>query len=264
MKIVVCGKGGSGKSTVSTLIARTLNSRGYNVLMVDADESNVGLHRLMGVSQPVILMDNLGGKKGFKEKLNKAFPRGNADEILGTSMTFDEIPKECVSDVDGIKLLAIGKIHHAGEGCACPIGLLSKAVLSRLTIGEKDMVIIDAEAGVEHFGRGVDAGCDMVLGVVDPTFESFMLAEKMEEMSKNAQKEIAFVLNKVDDRVKEAIDKNLNTDKVVARIPQDNDVFMASLEGKKLETDLAEIVKVCQLLEEKKETVKSTGNMRLL
>ena len=48
MKIIVCGKGGSGKSTVSTLIARALTHRGYGILMVDGDESNLGLHRLLG------------------------------------------------------------------------------------------------------------------------------------------------------------------------------------------------------------------------
>jgi CO dehydrogenase nickel-insertion accessory protein CooC1 len=165
MKVIICGKGGSGKSTISVLIARALNDRGYKVLLVDGDESNVGLHRLMGISQPVIFLDNLGGKKGFKQSLNMAFPKGNADEILGRSMKFDDLPDQCVADVDGIKMIAIGKIHNEGEGCACPVGMLSKMVLSRLVIEDDEIVIIDAEAGVEHFGRGVVAGSDMVIDV---------------------------------------------------------------------------------------------------
>jgi len=63
MKILICGKGGSGKSTVSVLIAKTLKNRGYKVLLVDADESNLGIHRLMGVTSSVSLIDTLGGKK---------------------------------------------------------------------------------------------------------------------------------------------------------------------------------------------------------
>jgi len=40
MKISVCGKGGSGKSTVVTLLANEALARGYQVLIVDSDESN--------------------------------------------------------------------------------------------------------------------------------------------------------------------------------------------------------------------------------
>ena len=37
MKILICGKGGSGKSTVTTLLARALNGNGKTVLVVDAE-----------------------------------------------------------------------------------------------------------------------------------------------------------------------------------------------------------------------------------
>ena len=70
MKTLICGKGGSGKSTISALVALTLRDMGANVLLVDADESNYGLHRLMGVPMPVSLLDDLGGKNGFREKMN--------------------------------------------------------------------------------------------------------------------------------------------------------------------------------------------------
>ena len=43
MKFVICGKGGSGKSTVSALIAQQMASRGEKVLVVDIYESNFGL-----------------------------------------------------------------------------------------------------------------------------------------------------------------------------------------------------------------------------
>jgi CO dehydrogenase maturation factor len=38
---------------------------------------------------------------------------------------------------------------------------------------ENEIVVVDAEAGVEHFGRRVDGECDLILGVVDPSYESF-------------------------------------------------------------------------------------------
>ncbi len=49
MKIAVCGKGGSGKSTVTTLLAKELAGRNKKVLVIDSDESNYGLSRQMGV-----------------------------------------------------------------------------------------------------------------------------------------------------------------------------------------------------------------------
>lgn len=52
MKFVVCGKGGSGKSTVSALIAREMASRGEKVLVVDTDESNFGLYKQLGLPSP--------------------------------------------------------------------------------------------------------------------------------------------------------------------------------------------------------------------
>ena len=50
-KIAVCGKGGSGKSTVAALMARGLQDRGARVLVVDSDESNPGLYRVLGFDQ---------------------------------------------------------------------------------------------------------------------------------------------------------------------------------------------------------------------
>ena len=45
MKITVYGKGGCGKSTVTSLLAKALARRGKEILVIDSDESNYGLHR---------------------------------------------------------------------------------------------------------------------------------------------------------------------------------------------------------------------------
>ena len=258
MKVIVCGKGGSGKSTISVLIATAMKNRGRKVLLIDADESNAGLHRLLGVSQPTIFMDSFGGKKGFKAKLNNK----ENDEFLNLpKMTLNDIPEECLAHSDGITLLAIGKIHTHGEGCACPIGVLSKTVLSKLVLNNDDVVIIDAEAGVEHFGRGIDTNCDLVIGVVDPSYESFVLAKKMQEMTDNAGLNMSFILNRVTDQVEPAMLKNVDSEKIIARIPQNETIFMNSLEGKALDIDMPEMDAICGLIE--KSPKKKTG-MRLL
>nr|NJM04516.1 P-loop NTPase [Desulfobacula sp.] len=68
MKFLICGKGGSGKSTVAALLAANMGKRGRSVFLVDADESNIGLYRMLGLELPLPLMEYLGGKKGFREK----------------------------------------------------------------------------------------------------------------------------------------------------------------------------------------------------
>ena len=49
MKILICGKGGSGKSTIASLLAKSMAEKGHNVLVIDSDESNFGLHRQLGM-----------------------------------------------------------------------------------------------------------------------------------------------------------------------------------------------------------------------
>ena len=248
MKVIISGKGGCGKSTLSTLIARGLAENGYDILLVDADESNFGLQRLLGAPPPVHLMENFGGKPNFK----KNWMGTASDGLFKNNTPIEEIPDLCISAVDNIKLMVIGKIHAHGEGCACPMGVLSKTVLSKLDVKENEIVIVDTEAGVEHFGRRLDGECDLILGIVDPSYESFMLARKMQDMAETAGSEIFFILNKFSPKVSSAMGKNVDESKVIARIPENEDVFSDSLEGNPLSTQLPEIKTVCDLIIERK------------
>jgi CO dehydrogenase maturation factor len=63
MKILICGKGGTGKSTLTALLGREMACRGKRVLIVDSDESNFGLPALLGMDKPRDFMEYLGGKK---------------------------------------------------------------------------------------------------------------------------------------------------------------------------------------------------------
>ncbi len=248
MKIMICGKGGCGKSTITVLLARAFQQRGHRVLVVDADESNVGLGRLIGTPAQGSLLGHLGGKKALQEKMMEAFPKGRPLELFTGSWKIQDIPEDCLSEAQGIKLMPVGKIEEFGEGCACPMGVLSKMFLENLKTEDNDIVLIDSEAGVEHFGRGVESGCDVIVGIVDPTYESVLLSQKMQEMAQKAEKRICFVLNKLNDQVEEALNGHMPKVDIIARIPQKPEIFSAALNGQTLDMALPDIEGLCETL----------------
>ena len=120
-KIAVCGKGGSGKSVVVRLLADGLQTRGRRVLVVDSDESNTGLHRMLGFHRPPEpLISLLGGKQKLEEQLEAAVRAGTPEmsvELIHQEMQLADIPPEYMFETDnGIRLINIGKILMALEG----------------------------------------------------------------------------------------------------------------------------------------------------
>jgi CO dehydrogenase maturation factor len=238
MKILICGKGGSGKSTVGALLAKNLQNEGYRVLVVDADESNYGLSFQLGLKKPKELMDQIGGKRAVQGKMGVVRSNGEKAPVFTESWSIDEIPNECVSKKDGLYLLQIGKVKHFGEGCACPMGVLSKDFLSHLALGSKDVAIIDTEAGVEHLGRGVVSSVDLVLVIIDPSYESIKLSKKISAMAKEGKKSVCFILNKVDGTLADKIIAKVNKERVIGVIPFSKSVHERGLTGEALDFKL--------------------------
>lgn len=240
MKIAICGKGGSGKSTITALLAKSMARRGRRVLVVDMDESNLGLHRYLGMGGHDSLMALLGGKAEYGKRAQGAKLAGKASIFEG-KWKFEDIPGDMVEEKDGIKLLSMGKIRKFGEGCACPIGMLSKQFFDNLVLSEGDVVIMDTAAGVEHFGRSVEKGFDYVIAVVEPSYESVLLAKRIEEMAHGNAGRTLFVVNKADGETKEALLEALGVGRASAVIPADRSLALASLKGEELAMRIEEI-----------------------
>jgi CO dehydrogenase maturation factor len=230
MKIIICGKGGSGKSTVSVMLARALARQDYRVLLIDADESNLGLHRLLGVDPPQVILDSLGGKQGMRE-LRKDSLTGDRIDLFQPDMAWGDLGAGCVVETEGVFLASVGKIHEAGEGCACPMGRLSRDVLSCLHIGPRDIIIIDTSAGIEHFGRGIDSHADLIVGVVDPSYESVLLSEKIRAMAEKEQMDLCFIINRADARGEEILRQKMKDAPTVASLAFNEAIFLAGLDG---------------------------------
>ena len=54
MKICVCGKGGCGKSTIVGLMALGFRRKHKKLVVLDSDESNTSLFRMLGLEAPQI------------------------------------------------------------------------------------------------------------------------------------------------------------------------------------------------------------------
>ncbi|MFH1154035.1 MAG: P-loop NTPase [Pseudomonadota bacterium] len=251
MKILICGKGGCGKSTVAALLARAMHKRGKRVLLVDADESNIGLYRMLGLEIPEPLMDSLGGKKGFRERTKTSgIGMGGSPQLFPKELKPDNLPQGCVADADGIRVMSVGKIHHFGEGCACPMGSLFRMLFSSLFLEQQDLVIVDTAAGVEHFGRSLDGQCDHVLCVVDPCYESIMMAKRVSGFAVEAGLPVSVVLNRMTAEVEADLLEALGGITIIGSLPDSRSLFLSTLKGQPIDPELKEIAPVCTALEQ--------------
>ena len=243
-KIAVCGKGGSGKSTTVRLLADGLKRRGQDVIVIDSDESNTGLHRMMGFSAPpASLVDFLGGKQKVEEAISARIRSGvpeNMVSVMQRDLSIDDLPPNFVLERDGIRFIMVGKIMMALEGCACPIGIVSRSFLRDLLLNPGQVAVIDMEAGVEHFGRGVETSVDCVLVVVEPSLDSLEIAAKIAELSRQINiGDVWAILNKVPSQeIACEIEGELKQRglAVIGAIPQSKEIFYSCLKGVPLKT----------------------------
>jgi len=239
MKVLVCGKGGCGKSTIVALLSKEMAERKNKVLVIDSDESNTGLHLRLGMTKPEDFMNYFGGKKILFERTK---------EITG-KWKLDDLPKEYLSEKGNIQLLSMGKIYEFGEGCACPINVLSSRMLEILDVGEKEFLIVDTDAGIEHFGRGVEKGVDSLIVVIEPSKDSILLAQKISDLGKQLGKPTYLVLNRVNHESEKLLLESIDKEKVIATIPENRDVFMTGLAGKELKISFGGIKQIADKLE---------------
>jgi CO dehydrogenase maturation factor len=144
-------------------------------------------------------------------------------------MDLSKIPKEYYEKQDGVTLFAVGKITRAFEGCHGPQSKVTRDFI----LPGKHVTLIDIEAGLEHFGRGIEVNADAVLTVVDPNVTSFEAARyvvrMVQEIHNNPLKVVGVseklrlkhawtILNKVDSERTAEIMKQKMTEKGIEPI----------------------------------------------
>nr|WP_321352348.1 AAA family ATPase [uncultured Methanoregula sp.] len=167
--IALSGKGGTGKTTVSSLLVRSFIDLGdAPVLAVDADP-NANLHEALGVS----VHETLGSMR--EEAFSRNIPPGmNRHDYVRYRF------RQSLVEAKGFDLVAMGRPE--GSGCYCFANdLLSECMLQLER--EYRFIIIDTEAGMEHIARGTIGKPDLLLIVSDPGARGLRTIARIREIA---------------------------------------------------------------------------------
>lgn len=140
MKLGVVGKGGTGKTTLSTLVALAYVGRGKRVVAVDTD-SNPNLALSLGLDEAAVDQAPL---------MPRALVVGSGDGAV--------TPRQLLADYGlptpaGVTLLHAMQVNQPGAGCSCSAHASVRTLLGAAIEEEADLALIDMEAGLEHLRR---------------------------------------------------------------------------------------------------------------
>jgi CO dehydrogenase maturation factor len=200
------GKGGSGKSSVSSQTALHLNAVNFSVLGIDADHNMDLSYNLSDGDTPVSqyfsqslheLQQAVGLAEG--EKYTEAF-------LSETSKRFSLTPLspqiDSCSQVlkNGIRLMTAGpQTDNVLYGTHCSHSLTTplKILLPLLEVQEKEVIIVDEKAGADGVSTGIVTGIDVGVIVCEPALHSIKTAKQIAKLMDFYETPYVFVGNKI-------------------------------------------------------------------
>ena len=200
--IAICGKGGTGKTTLAGLVIRWLlkNHKGDSVLAVDADP-NANLDETLGIKAEnsiVAIADEIA-------KDPSRIPKGmTKDKFLEYRI------QDSLIEADGFDLLTMGRPE--GPGCYCFVNNLLRTLIEKLS-KSYPYVVIDNEAGMEHLSRRTTRIMDLLFIVSDYTLVGLRSAKRILDLAKELEikvKDTRLVINRAPEKLnqlKEEIDR---------------------------------------------------------
>lgn len=237
MKIAIAGKGGVGKTFISSTLARLLAQDGYKVLAVDADP-NINLGASIGIPSDIAnsIIPLSENNELVREKTGLD-PQESMGLIFNMTPTVDDIVERFgVEGPDGVKLLVMGTVKGGGTGCMCGANALLRVLIQHLLIQRGEILIMDMVAGLEHLGRGTARRMDAMIVVIEPRMKSIDTVERILRMAEEIRvREVLGVGNKVSsERERAFIEAKMGEldVPVMAYIPFDNAIGEADMLGK--------------------------------
>jgi CO dehydrogenase maturation factor len=234
LKIAVAGKGGVGKTLISGTLARLLARDGFRVLAIDADPA-MNLASALGIPSDVASkIVPISENKELIEERTGAKPGSAFSIFISLTPTVDDIAEKYgVVGPDSVRLLVMGTVRSGGSGCMCPANSLLRALIRHVTLIEKDAVVMDMEAGLEHLGRATVRGFDALLCVVEPGAQSIETASRIKRLAQDINvKEVLAVGNKVAREEEEKFIREylsrIGLD-IICTIPFDQDIISSDI-----------------------------------
>jgi CO dehydrogenase maturation factor len=216
MKIAFVGKGGSGKTTLSSLFIRHLAAERVPVLAIDAD-INQHLGPALGLDEPeAAALPALGAHlPEIKEFLRGANPRiASAEAMIKTTPpghgsrllrlrednpVYEACARRVVLDDGEVRLMVTGPFDESDLGVSCyhsKVGAV-ELCLNHLVDGRGEYVVVDMTAGSDSFASGMFTRFDMTFLVAEPTRKGVAVYRQYKEYARDFGVGLAVVGNKV-------------------------------------------------------------------
>jgi CO dehydrogenase maturation factor len=175
VRIAVAGKGGTGKTTFSTLMVRHLVEKGKTpVLAIDADPNSC-FGAMLGADSCQTIGD-----------LREELLRDKDDLPAGISKPqYVELKvRTAMSEEDDYDLLVMGRPE--GTGCYCYVNSVLRTFMDNLGEGYP-YVVMDNEAGLEHLSRRTTNDVDNMFLLSDPSRIGIESAARVRDLAQEME-----------------------------------------------------------------------------